>query len=984
MADARAERMVGRDAELARLLDVYRRAVAGEPRVVVLAGEAGIGKSRLAAELMVAVRADGGRAIAGGCLDLAGGGLPLAPLAEALRELSRTEPADELAVVVGDADDVADLVPAHATDEPLAAARLYEGALGLVGRLATSRPTLIVFEDLHWVDRATRDLITFLVRNLSTERVLLVLTARGEDVPPETAGWLAELGRHPRVERLPVVRLDRRAVRQQLLALGGAEPDRAEVERIYGRSDGNPFFVEELAMADAGGLPATIVELVAARLGRLSPSAREVVRVVAVGGRSIDEALVAEVADRPVDEIRPALHEAIEQRILDASPDDTRIGFRHALVREVAAGELLTGEQSALHARLAGILAARPELAEPSPAGAAAELAYHWEAAGDAERAMAAAIDAGAAAARVAAWADADRQYARAIRLADQAALPDDVDRAELHRRASEAAELNGDVERARAQAEAALGAVDVPAQPERAGLLLTRLGYLRWVEGDTDAALTAYQRAAELVPADPPTATRARVLASLANAIFGQGRYREALSTAEAAVATAVAATAGPEESRARNVLGSTLVALGEVEAGLAELEASRDLAAEHGPADMRVVSSYNLAVNLAMAGRLAAAEAAARVGREAARAEGLERRYGPDLAALEGDVLTRIGRWDEADAVMQAALALDPDGSGSVYLAIARARLHALRGATDDARAWFERVAATAGEHLDADVAGYLARARAELALVEGHADEALAICREGLAPLEGTEDHFVRSPLLVLAVSAAAEVAEAARARRDADTVDRVRREVEPLMAELRGLASTTAPTVAALVAQAEAEWSRLEGGADPDAWRAAIPLLASIPDPYAVAEASLRAAESALRRDGVRAEVEGELRSAAATAEALGAAPLRQAVEDLARRSRVRLVPEPTSPPPSDQPRRPDLPAHTLSVRELEVLRLVAAGRTNGEIATELFITRKTAGVHVTHILDKLGVANRVEAAMAAGRLGLLGEGPAAPE
>ena len=274
-------------------------------------------------------------------------------------------------------------------------------------------------------------------------------------------------------------------------------------------------------------------------------------------------------------------------------------------------------------------------------------------------------------------------------------------------------------------------------------------------------------------------------------------------------------------------------------------------------------------------------------------------------------------------------------------------------------------------------------LARARAELALVEGHADEALAICREGLAPLEGTEDHFVRSPLLVLAESAAAEVAEAARARRDADAMERVRRDVEPLIAELRGLASTTAPTVAALVAQAEAEWSRLEGGADPDAWRAAIPLLASIPDPYAVAEASLRAAESALRRDGVRAEVEGELRSAAATAEALGAAPLRQAVEDLARRSRVRLLPEPTS-PPSNQPRRPDLPAHTLSARELEVLRLVAAGRTNGEIATELFITRKTAGVHVTHILDKLGVANRVEAAMAAGRLGLLGEGPAAPE
>jgi DNA-binding NarL/FixJ family response regulator len=175
--------------------------------------------------------------------------------------------------------------------------------------------------------------------------------------------------------------------------------------------------------------------------------------------------------------------------------------------------------------------------------------------------------------------------------------------------------------------------------------------------------------------------------------------------------------------------------------------------------------------------------------------------------------------------------------------------------------------------------------------------------------------------------------------------------------PFMDELRGLATASAPTVAALLAQAEAEWSRLVGHADPDLWRAARSLLASIPDPYAAAEAAMRAAESALRRDGTRADVEEELRSGA-------------------RRSRTRLATEepPAAEAGAEEPRA--APASPLSARELEVLRLVAAGRTNGEIADELFITRKTAGVHVTHILDKLGVTNRVEAAMAGSRLGLL--------
>ena len=813
----------------------------------------------------------------GGCLDLADGGLPLLPLAEALRGLARATPWSDLERMLGPLrPQLARLVPALGedgleADEPLATGRMEEGVLAILGRLAADRPTLLVFEDVHWIDRASRDLLTFLARNLSSEQLLVVLTCRTEDVQTDTDRWLAELARQPRVDRLDLRRLDRTAVRAQMTAIIGSEPDPMAVERTWRRSDGNPYFVEELAAAGEDQAPQTLTASLTARLAVLTPPTREVVRIVALGGRSIDEGLLVAVAERPVTDVRDALHEAVERRVLAVS-DDGRIGFRHALVREVAAGELLAGERRELHERLASVLADRTELAEPSPAGAAAELAFHWEGAGRSAEALEAAIEAGAAAARVAAWADADRQYERALRLAERAPLPDGIDRVELLRRAAEAAELSGDLVRAQALVDRALA--EAESDGERVALLHARHGYLRWTQGDNAGSLAAYERGLALLPEDPPSAARARILGSLAGALLGLGRYDEGRRAATDGVATAEAAGARSEEARARNVLGSILVALGEVEPGIAQLEQSAALAAEAGPSDMRVVGPYNLAVNLAMAGRLREAQDAAARGVEAARTEGLQRRYGMDLAALEGDVLTRLGRWDEAADVMDAGLVLDPTGRGTIYLATARGRLEALRGDVATGRRWFDTADDLAQGQMDADLAGYLARARAEAALADGDAATALETARAGLAPLEGADDHFVRSPLLVLAVQAAAEVADASRTASDGTDA---RAGVKPLVAELESL-SASAPMVAALRAHALAEWSRLDGRSSPDRWADAAALFAEIPDPYGVAYARYRSAEATLLRDGVKADVGELLRDAADEAAALGALPL----------------------------------------------------------------------------------------------------------
>ena len=263
-------------------------AAAGHPGIAVVAGEAGIGKSRLLAELIERADERGGRSLVGGCLDMAGGGIPFLPLLEALRGLNRSLSAERSAQLLGPARrDLAGLLPefgdhgqpdvtgADATSSPgggVAQAHLFEVVLGLLDRSSAETPVLMLFEDVHWIDRASRDLVTFLARNLSRERVLLVLTLRTDDVAvlDPTRAWLAELERGPRVRHFALERLDRAAVARQIEAIAGSRPSARDIDRVWSRSDGNPFFVEELLSAhgQASGdhAPPTLTAILAARL----------------------------------------------------------------------------------------------------------------------------------------------------------------------------------------------------------------------------------------------------------------------------------------------------------------------------------------------------------------------------------------------------------------------------------------------------------------------------------------------------------------------------------------------------------------------------------------------------------------------------------------------------------------------------------------------------------------------------------------------
>jgi len=353
--------VVGRAAELATIADGLGAAREGTATTILLAGEAGVGKSRLVAEAMRLANEQGMQVMRGACVNIGSAGVPYGPIVEALRELQRELPPEEMAELVGaGALDLARLVPsigAGGAAEPTGQsqwlqARLLEAVLGFLQRLAARRPVLFVIEDLHWADPGTRETLTYLVRNLRSDAGALLLTYRSDELHRRhpLLPWLAELERTGRVRRIDVARLPPAVTRELLQSIIGAEPDPELVRRVVERSDGNPFFIEELAMAERTsaerGLPPTLRGILLARISALPEDAQAVVGVAAVAGRRVGHDLLATVAGQDESTTIAALRDAVGQQVLIADEDAEADGyaFRHALMQEAAYDDLLPGE----------------------------------------------------------------------------------------------------------------------------------------------------------------------------------------------------------------------------------------------------------------------------------------------------------------------------------------------------------------------------------------------------------------------------------------------------------------------------------------------------------------------------------------------------------------------------------------------------------------------------------------------------------------
>lgn len=1020
--------LVGRASELAALEVALRRAVGGESSVVLIGGDAGLGKSRLIAEFAEGARRSGTRVLIGGCIDLGGDGLPYGPFLEALRALGAELPPAKLSALLGEiAPELVALVPEFATflgvepppggaapadavataRAPAAAdqGRLFELTLALISRLSGERPLVLALEDLHWSDPASRDLLAFLARNLRQNPVLLVGTYRTDDLArghPLLARF-AEMARLPNVERIELRPLDMDEQRSQLTGILGRQAARGLVERIHARAQGNPFFAEELLASESVGerrngelVPQSLRDILLGRIAALGPATQRVLGVAAVAGVRADDRLLAAVTGLPEDELVESIREAVARQVLAIDERTATYRFRHALMSEVTHADLLPGERVRLHAAVAEYLVAAGQAGEPV---VAAELAHHWLVADRPREALLASVDAARSATGIHAHADALRHLERALSLFETVPGADELlgmDRVELLAMAADAADRNGSGPRAVELARAALDRFDNAADPVRAGLIRSRLAYYLWVIGESLAAIAEHRAAVAAVPPEPPSPERARVVGGLASILMPTGRYRESRQLAEEALETLHATESREGEGRLLNVLGVDLVGLGEVDVGLDHLRKAVSVSRAADEIESQLGAMHNLAFFLAQTDHLEEGLAIAMEGLETAQRVGLVRRFGANLRATAGDILNRSGRWDEADQVTREGLDLDSDSSGSIYLRATRAMFLSARGALDAAGEEIAAAEAVAGSDVDPDIQAYLLQAHAELALVRGRPADALRSIEEALAQYAGSDEYLLVAPLIADGMAAAADLAEHGRAFRTAAEVDAATATATSLRETVRTIADRTlntsaaTPSLRAVVATAEAEWTRVSGQSDAATWTLAAEAWDAVPMPYPAARARARAGEALLLARGSRDDAAQHLRAAHRAVTQLGAMPLRTSIEAIATRARIDLAPEDrataaaaaaTAKAEADRrdaglPPAERSPAEILglSAREWEVLELVAAGRSNAEIAETLYISPKTASVHVTHILDKLGVSNRVEAATIAVRVG----------
>jgi DNA-binding CsgD family transcriptional regulator/tetratricopeptide (TPR) repeat protein len=988
---------VGRSDELDRMAEALRQAGDEDPAFILVAGEAGVGKTRLVSELAARARAAGFRVLSGGCIELGEGGLPFAPIVEALRPLASELPPQTLEALVGPGrNELLRLIPelaiagAPVDDDEYGSAqgRLFEFVLLFLRRLAALQPILLVVEDLHWADRSTLDLLRFLVRNLREGPLVLVATYRSDELHRRRRllPVLAELTRSGRIERLELARFGRAELAAQLAGITGAEPDRGLVERIYARSEGNAFYSEELLAADVSGerLPPTLREVLLVRVAALSEAARELLRVASVARGPVAGELLAAVMDVAESSLFPVLHEAVTEEILVVNEAGTAYAFRHALTGEAVADELLPGERTALHAAYARELSRDPGWTN-DPARSAA-VAAHWTAAHDLPRAFEASVAAGLAAEGGYAFAEAQAQYERALQLWGR--IPDTatmaaLDRVALLEHAASAASGAGLLSREIAHLEVAVASLDSALEPVRAGLLYDRLGRAHVEQANGAAALTAHLEAVRLVPSEPLSAARARVLGGLGRYQMVTNRYQEAALVLNEAIEVARLVGAHEIEGDALNSRATNMLLVGgDPEVCIADLRRARAIALENGNATGVARADLNLCWVLLEFGRL---EDAATISLEAfadAERNGLlASHWGVSLVFMAATSLRYLGRWDESEQVQARARLASDDEGVAINFYLARAPLDVGRGRFGRAHPDMGALARLTGRTEDVDNVTQVACSRAELALWEARPLEAREVLAETAARLDTMPAPLVHllGMLYTFGLRAEADLAGLARTRRAHAELEESRTSGAGYLARMRALSDEVGldrPFVmswtTAHLALAEAEHTRLEGASDPARWSAAAVAFDALGMPFERAYTLYREAEARLMTKGSRGGARDPLRTAHGIATHLGAEPLRREIEATAQRARIDLSPSHHAPAGGPKPAAP----FGLTPRELEVLQLVVAGRTNREIADQLFVSENTAGVHVSNILGKLGVSRRMEAAAIASSLELV--------
>ena len=941
--------LIGRERERAQLEVCLAEALAGRGSLVLLAGEAGVGKTTLAR-----------RALAGSDLDVLegfgaqGGASAFGPIVEVLRSRLRSEGGGRL--IQGPlAAHLALLLPELGPAAPEGdRATLFEAIRLALAAIAARHPSALFLDDLQWADDATLELLSALARSIDEQPLLILGAFRSDELPRghPIRRMRSELRRAGHLRQVTVEPLGAEATATLLEGtLGVAAPSLRGA--VFDRTDGVPFFVKELGSALAASgrlkpgpsglellegedvpLPDSVRDAVLLRAAGLSGDARAAVVAAAVAGQTFDPELVTAVA---------GLHEWPDELLRGGIVTEDapgRMAFRHALIRDAFYGEIPWTRRVTLHRAVAQRLEA--------DGAAPAVVAEHWALGRQPDRARASLLAAAEAFCAVHAYRDGARAIRRALE-----PWPEERDeraRLEVLERLARCTELAGDL------GEAITAWREVADGHRRDGDLLRlgkahrRLAAALELQGRWQEALASReQAAAAFTTAGLPADAAAERLAAAAH-LRSAASFRAALSLLETAAQQARTAGRVDLEARILGLEGNVRARMGEGHDAVELVRAGLAMALEHGLTGPAAEIYQRLADALEHAGDYPAAKETYDEAVSFCAANALEPTAQLCLACLTA-VLRQSGDWDRAAALCRQVMA---SSEASFHArAVATGTLGSilgLRGQTRRARPLLLESLTLARR---IELAAMELLAAWGLAIVdqtEGATESAAGHCWSIVERWKQTEDRHYAIPPLRWATTFFAESGDCRGTRTCAAALAQI---------------ATDAGQDEAMSALSHAlgETALLDGSAEQAAgqFARALVLLQGVDAPFDRAESERRAA-AALAMIGRREEAVEHLVAAHRTARRLGARPLMERVADsltaLGERAERRLG------------------NSGLTRREVEVVRLVAMGHTNREIARELFLSPRTVEMHVGSILLKLDCRSRADAARRASELGLL--------
>jgi DNA-binding CsgD family transcriptional regulator len=962
---------VGRERELRALREALEQAMGGVGGLVLLIGEPGIGKTRTTEQLALLAGEQGARILWGSCYEWEGAPAYWPWVQDIRGQLRHVDQAQLAADIGTGAVTIAQIVPEvrerfpDLPDPPAAQPeqqrfQLFAAISAVVRAAAERQPLLVVLDDLHWADVPSVLLLQFLTQEIRSSRALVVGTYRDVEVDRShpLAPALAALAREPGCRRMTLRGLRRPDVARLIEQTTGQAPSERLAGAVWQETDGNPFFVGEVArlLADEGALdnpeavlarhpwvPESVRAVVGRRLGRLPPACRQLLAVAAVIGRDFSLSLLERIDGRPQVELLDILDDAIRAHLVVEGAAIGRFRFSHALVQETLYEELPGARRVRLHAAVAGAL---EEVSAGSPDPPYAELAFHYyqaAPAGDLGKAIDYAAKAGDAAMAQSGWEPAVGHFRRAVEAMDLAGSPDRQRRCDLLLALGDAQNRSGpgsgDAPEARASFLRAAELARTLGDPER--LARAAVGFAGFNIADTHGGVQQIQLLEEALAALPSTDSdlRAQVLGRLAIDYPSRSPHELERACALANQAVAIVSRRG-DASLFASALPARYMACGSpdnLEQRRSDGALATALAEECD--DLRAASvGYVIQMGDAIEdGDIAGADrafASLQLG-DRSQIVYVAQREAAYRALLE---LAR-GRYGEAERLIERAGELWQSATVSKY----QAQPFLLRrdlGRLDDT---FEgiRLPSNIGRSL------YLASAYRLLWLLETGRDPEGRVIYESFA-----HNDFADVPRDVSWLAIMTLLAEASGALGDARQASRLYDLLSPYRSRvaMAGISATCRGPIAlylGLLATRLGRWDvaigRLQESMDISERMGLRPFVART----LLAQAGMHAARG---EPGDRAQALTCLEGATAAAREIGMAGLDDPIATL----RDKLV-------------TPDGGQFGLTRRELDVLRLVAEGLTDVEVAEQLYLSRRTVSTHLTSIYTKLGVSSRTAAA-----------------